>query len=56
MLNLYQDENNDKKAKKENKLTWCRFMFAFYTKLPNNCFQRVSESVYSDLIEESRLI
>ncbi|CAF4159083.1 unnamed protein product [Rotaria sordida] len=54
MINLYQDINNNKNIIKEDKLIWCRLMFAIYVKLlPNGQFERVSSPTYSDLIKET---
>ncbi|CAF4586489.1 unnamed protein product, partial [Rotaria sp. Silwood2] len=53
MVNLYQITNNDKETIKEDKLIWCRLMFAIYIKLPNGQFERISLPTYSDLIEET---
>ncbi|CAF1182883.1 unnamed protein product [Rotaria sordida] len=53
MINLYQDTNNNKNIIKEDKLIWCRLMFAIYIKLRIGQFKRVSLPTYSDLIEET---
>jgi hypothetical protein len=56
MFNLKQDDDIDKNLIKENKLVWCRLMFAIYIKLSNGHFERVSPTTYTDLIEDSRII
>jgi len=56
MYNLKQDEVITKNLIKENKLIWCRLMFAIYIKSSKGEFKRVSPSIYSDLIEHSMTI
>jgi hypothetical protein len=56
MFNLKQDEVITKDLIKENKLIWCRLMFAIYIKSSDGKFKRVSPVIYSDLIEDSKKI
>ncbi len=56
MFNLKQDDDIDKNLIKGNKLVWCRLMFAIYIKSSNGQFENVSPPIYTDLIEDSRII
>lgn len=53
MINLYQDVNVNKDLRENDKLIWCRLMFAIYIKKSDGHYERVSSPIYSDLIKES---
>ncbi|CAF1344403.1 unnamed protein product [Rotaria magnacalcarata] len=53
MVNLYQSETISKDIIENKKLKWSRLMFAFYIKLSDGQFTRVSPPTFSDLIKET---